>query len=106
MVVWRRRGGEQGSGCAEEDARVVSGGVCGEGCLVEDLAHVDCGGGGGVGGYYSVEGAEGGEGIEGRGVGEEGFYGLEGRGGECGGGVEVLGGLLVKEVGGEGDVLL
>ena len=56
---------------AEVDARsmivVNSGrrgiGVGGERTCVEDLAHVDCGGGGRVGDYYAVEGAEGGEGV-------------------------------------------
>lgn len=64
--------GEEGGGVAEVDAwevgkGVVGGGVCiwggGEGRSVEDLAHVDCGGGGGVGYYYAVEGAERGEGV-------------------------------------------
>ena len=70
--------GEEGGGVAEVDAWsvviyiVLCGGVGGigggigggnEGDCVEDLAHVDCGGGGGVGDYYAVEGGEGGEGV-------------------------------------------
>ena len=60
--------GEEGRGVSEVDARSVvyvgrgSGGG-GEGTCVEDLAHVDCGGGCGIGYYYAVEGAEGGEGV-------------------------------------------
>ncbi len=65
---------------------LVVGAECG---AVEGFAHVDCGGGGGVGDDEAVEGGERGEGVEGDGGGEEGVEGLEGGGGEGVGGVEV-----------------
>ncbi len=60
--------GEERCGVPEVDARSVvyvrgGGGGGGEGTCVEDLAHVNGGGGCGIGYYYAVEGAERGEGV-------------------------------------------